>query len=69
MNVRYFKLVHQFLGWSIGIFSIVLGIAFIIKGALLLGLVSLAMAIAVLPVFEIPILIRALVLLIAFIIL
>lgn len=69
MNESHFKSAHKFLGWIVGTFSVLLGIALIIKGAFLLGFVSLAMAIAVLPVFEIPVVIRALVLLIAFIVL
>lgn len=69
MNDRQVKLVHQVLGWLLGIFSTVMAILLVLYGQVIPGLISLALAVVVLPVFDTPMLVRAVVMVVAFLVL
>ena len=61
--------VHQVLGWLLGIFSTGMAVLLIFCGQVIPGLISLALAVVVLPIFDIPVVVRTGVMVIAFLIL
>lgn len=69
MDDRLLRRIHQTLGWLIGGFSVLLGVILLGHGQIIPGLIGLAMAIAVMPGLEVPVLVRSIVLVVAFLVL
>ncbi len=69
MSFEQIKFIHQASAWLLCIFSTMLAVALIYHGETLPGLIALALASVVFPLFVMPLWIKVLVMLVAFVVL